>query len=434
MVRRPITEVDRPTRRRQTPVLAGVMEMVMPARLGRSFRWLLPAAVINNLGDGIGLAAGPLLVASLTRDPLLVSFAALLQQLPFLLFGFFAGAVTDRMDRRRIVVVVDILRAVALAGLAAAIVADRVTIWLVFATLFALGTAETFADTASQTLLPGIVPRADLGIANARTQGAFITTNQLVGPPIGAFLFAAGMAWPFLVNALCFTLGAVLISRITLNRVTAAVPAAPTSVQRDIAEGVRWLWHNPPMRTLALTIVAFNVTFGAAYSVLVLYASEQLGMGPVGFGLLTTASAIGGLIGTTSYGWLQRHFDLADIMRAGLVIETLTHLSLALTRSAPVALITMAVFGAHAFVWGTTSTTIRQRTVPDHLLGRVTSVYMVGVFGGLVVGALLGGVLARTFGITAPFWFGFVGSAALVVLLWGQFRHIVHATVEERTL
>ena len=100
---------------------------------------------------------------------------------------------------------------------------------------------------------------------------------------------------------------------------------------------------------------------------------------------------------------------------------------LALTTSAAIALITMVVFGAHAFVWGTTSTVVRQRAVPDALLGRVTGVYRVAIVGGLVIGAPLGGLLARTFGITAPFWFGFVGSALLVAILWREFDNIVHA-------
>ncbi len=181
------------------------------------------------------------------------------------------------------------------------------------------------------------------------------------------------------------------------------------------------------MRTLFITIVAFNVTFGAAWSVLVLYASERLGMDEVGFGLITTAMAIGGIVGTFSYGALERRFSLGDIMRVGLLIETGTHLVLALTTLPVVALATFTVFGAHAFVWHTTSTTVRQRAVPDELMGRVTGVYTVGVFAGIVVGTPLGGLLAREFGITAPFWFGFIGSALLVAVLWRQFDKIAHA-------
>ena len=191
-----------------------------------------------------------------------------------------------------------------------------------------------------------------------------------------------------------------------------------------MVEGFQWLLGHPPMRTLALTIVTFNVTFGAAWSVLVLYATQQLGMGAVGFGLLTTAIALGGLIGAAIYGRLERRFSLGNIMRVGLVIETLTHLSLALTREPIVALAVMVVFGAHATIWGTTSTAVRQRAVPDALLGRVTGVYTVAIFGGIVVGTPIGGLLARQFGITAPFWFGFVGSALLVAILWRRLLQI----------
>jgi len=407
-------------------VPAHLADAVAPARLGSSFRWLLSASVITNIGDGIAIAAGPLLVASQTRDPLLVSFALLSQYLPHLLFGILAGAVADRVDRRKIVAGVNLGRAVVLAALAATVATGTVSIAIVLFALFVLGSAETFADVSSSSLLPRVVPRQDLGLANARIQGAFLLSNQLLGPPIGALLFSLGMALPFAADAACFGLGALLVSRVVSDSRTDPAPAG-ASLRSDIMEGVRWLAAHPPMRTLVLTIVAFNVTFGAAWSVLVLYAIERLGMDALGFALLTTAVAIGGVIGTVSYGRLERRFSLGDIMRVGLLIETGTHLSLALTTSPAVALTTMAVFGAHAFVWGTTSTVVRQRAVPDALLGRVTGIYRVGVVGGIVVGTPIGGLLARTFGITAPFWFGFAGSAVLVALLWRQFSHIAHA-------
>ena len=406
--------------------LAAAADTIAPPRLGRSFRWLLASSILTNIGDGVAWAAGPLLIAALTRDPLIVSMAFLAQTLPQLLFGAVAGAVADRHDRRLIIALVNLGRAVVLAVLAGTIVSGTVSIAIVLVALFILGTAETFADVGSSSLLPRLVSREDLGVANARLQGALLLTNQLLIPPVGAFLFAAGMALPFAADAACFALGALLVSRIVIGG-REEPPAERSGLRADMMEGLRWLVANPPMRTLALTIFAFNVTFGAAWSVLVLYAQERLGMGAVGFGLLTTAMAVGGIIGTASYGSLERRFSLADIMRVGLLIETATHLVLALTMSAVVALGTMVVFGAHAFVWGTTSTVVRQRGVPDALLGRVTGVYTVGSSAGIVVGAPIGGWLALTFGITAPFWFGFIGSALLVVILWRQFDLIVHA-------
>ncbi len=404
---------------------ARIVETVAPARLGTSFRWLLSASFVNNVGDGVAITAGPLLVASQTRDPLLVSMALLSEYLPALLFGVISGVVADRFDRKRVVILVDLGRAFVLGVLVVTIVSGAVNIVLVLAALFILGTAETFADSASGALLPGLVSRGDLGIANARMQGTYLLTNELLLPPVGAFLFAVGPAIPFATNAAGFALGAVLISRV-VSGARDVLPERP-GVRAEMLEGIRWLVAHPPMRTLALTILAFNVTFGAAWSVLVLYAGERLGMDEVGFGLLTTAVAVGGLVGTASYGRLERRFSLGNIMRGGLLIETGTHLVLAVTTLPAVALATLAVFGAHAFVWGTTSTVVRQRAVPDAMLGRVAGVYTVALMGGLVVGTPLGGLLARTFGITAPFWFGFFGSAFLVVLLWRQFDHIVHA-------
>ncbi|MDQ2964925.1 MAG: MFS transporter [Chloroflexota bacterium] len=404
---------------------ARITETIAPTRLGRSFRWLLSATFVNNIGDGVVLSAGPLLVASLTRDPFLVSMALLSEYLPFILFGIVGGAVADRLNRKRMVVLVNLGRASVLAVLVATIITGTVSIAVVLIALFALGTAEVFADSASSTLLPGLVAHKDLGVANARMNGAFLLTNQLLAPPIGAFLFAAGMALPFATNAACFALGAVLISRVRTS--SPERTGEGSGLLAEMAEGIRWVIAHPPMRTLTLTILAFNVTYGAAWSVLVLYAGDRLGMDAVGFGFMTTAIAVGGIVGIASYDRLEKRFSFGNIMRVGLTIETCTHLVLAVTTSPAVALATLVVFGAHAFVWGTISTVVRQRAVPDELLGRVGGVYRMAIIGGLVIGAPIGGLLAREFGITAPFWFAFAGSALLVAVLWRQFDNIVHA-------
>lgn len=413
--------------------MSRLVDAVAPPRLGVPFRWLIASSWVSNVGDGIALAAGPLLVASLTSDARLVALGATLQWLPPLLFGLLAGALADRWDRRRIVLVVNVARAVVLATLAVAVAGGHATVGLVLGLLFLLGTAEVFADNAAQTFLPMLVARDDLAVANARLQTGFITLNQLAGPPVGAALFAAGAAWPAAGQALIVSAAAVLVARIVLPP-HRPDPAVRQHLGRDIVEGVRWVRHHAAVRTLVLTIFTFNITFGAAWSVLVLYATQRLGLGSVGFGLLTTVSAVGGLAGTAAYGWITRRVSLGNLMRIGLVVETLTHLGLALTRQPAVALAIFFVFGAHAFVWGTTSVTVRQRAVPRALQGRVGAVNMVGVFGGLVLGSGLGGVLAEQYGVTAPFWFAFAGSALFVVLIWRQLRHVAHADEREAPL
>jgi predicted MFS family arabinose efflux permease len=402
-----------------------LLDVVAPPRLGRGFRLLMASSWTSNVGDGIALAAGPLLVASKTDHEFLVALAALLQWAPPLVFGLWAGALTDRLDRRLIIITVDLLRALVLVLLAAAVAFDVAPIALVLVAMFLLGTAEVFADNTASTLLPMLVARDDLAIANARLQTGFVTINQLAAPPIGALLFMVGQFIPFAAQALVGVLAVVLIARLQLPE-HGRTPDENRPVWHDIVEGFRWTWHHAAVRTLVLTILIFNVTFGAAWSVLVLYATEHLGLGSVGFGLVTTVTAAGGLVGTLSYGWLTRRISLGNIMRIGLIIETLTHLALAATSSPYVAMPVFFMFGAHAFVWGTTSITIRQRAVPTELQGRVGAVNLVGVYGGLVVGAGIGGLIAQRWGVTAPFWFAFVGSAVFVVLIWRQLSHIAH--------
>ena len=297
-------------------------ERFAPERLGRSFRWLLGSTWVTNLADGITLAAGPLLVASQTRNPLAVAMAAFLQRLPWLLFGLYAGVVADRAHRRAIVATTGVVRILILAVLIMSIVVHRVDIALVLIALFLFGVNEAFGETASATLLPMLVAPRDLGLANARALTGVIVWNRLAGPPVGAALFAAGRALPFVGETVCVLAGVLLLLRVRLP------PPAPRAraarVRDEIRDGWRWLWAHPAVRTLAVTIFTFNVTYGAAWSVLVLYARERLGMNELGFGLITTAMAVGGLIGTASYGWLERRIPLGVIMRGGLIIETLT--------------------------------------------------------------------------------------------------------------
>ncbi len=393
--------------------------------MGRDFRWLLASSWTSNVGDGVALAAAPLLIASMTSSPILVAAGAILQFLPWLLFGLHAGAIADRFDRRRLVMVANAARAIVLAALCVFLVTGSANIWIVLAVAFLYGTAEVFVDTAGSTLLPMLVKPADLGTGNARLQAGYLVANQFAGPPLGAFLFAAGTAWPFLLEVVCVAFAVVLVSRMARTPVPPREQHAP--VHTDIAEGLRWLWRNPPVRMLVLIILLFNVTWAAPWGVLVLYATEHLHMGAVGYGALTTASAAGGILATVTFGWLERHVSFATLMRVVLTLEVLMHLAFALTSVGWVALIIMFGFGAYAFVWGTISTTVRQRLVPHALQGRVASVNMVGVFGGMVIGQALGGVIAETWGLTAPWWFAFGGALLTLLVVWRPISQIVSA-------
>lgn len=405
--------------------MSALVETVFPRRLGRPFRWLVSASWTSNIGDGIAIAAGPLLVASQTDSAFLVALAAMLERLPWLVFGLWAGVLADRLDRRAVVVVANLVRAVVIALLVGFIATGSVSIAVVLVAMFLWGTAEVFADTTQQTLLPMLVEPKDLGTGNQRLQAGFLTANQFVGPPVGAFLFAAGMVWPFVVQVVAVALAVVLVSRVRLPDVEPR--AERTHVRQDMAEGFRWIWHHKPVRTLALVILTFNVTWAAPGAILVKYALDHLHMSEVEYGLLTTAGAVGGIIGTVAYGWLERHVALATLMRVCLTLEVLYHAAFALASTAWVALLIMGVFGVYAFVWGTLSTTVRQRAVPREFQGRVGSIYMICVFGGIALGQLLGGVIAEHWGLVAPWWFACAGAGLTLALVWRSLTNIAHA-------
>ncbi|QWC85426.1 MFS transporter [Nocardioidaceae bacterium] len=404
-----------------------ILDRLLPSRLGTDYRWLLGASWTANLGDGIALAAGPLLVASLTRDPLLVGLSTFLLFAPPMLIGLYAGVVVDRSDRRTVALVTDALRALLLVAVVALIVTDTLTVGVLLTMVFLIGVTETFADGSFSAMLPQLVGPRDLGVANARQMAGFVVANRLAGPPLGAALFTVGTVWPYAAQVVLALLAVVLMSRITLRRGRVDRDRTRGAAAREVREGLRWLRGHAALRTLTITIFAFNVTFGATLAVLVLYALEVLEMGEVGYGLLTTASAVGGLIGMVAYDRLEGALPLGVLMRIGLAVETVFHFVFALNRLPVVALAMMVVFGVHEFVWGTIMTTIRMRAVPEALQGRVGSAYRFAGTAGLAAGAGLGSVLAGALGVVAPFWFGFVGSVLLLVWLWRPLMQVAHA-------
>lgn len=394
-----------------------------PSELGRDFRRIFPAAVISNLGDGALVAAGPLLVASITSEPAAVGAAAFVQQLPWLLFALFSGVLVDRLDRRLMIVAADTFRATVLAALGLAVLLDTAPLWAVYVALFLLGTAETLADNASGALLVSAVPKDHLGKANARLFASGTVLQQLGGPPLGALLFAAGAGIPLVFDAITFAAAATLIARVAV-RPPLPDGSARTAIWQEVREGVRWLWHHSGVRTLALSILVMNITFCAAFATWVLFARERLGLTETQFGLLVSVGAVGGVLGMPTYHFLEPRVGSVTLLRAGLVVETTVHLVLALTRSPWVAGATMAVFGVHAVVWGIVSTTTRQLATPDALMGRVNSVYLLASVGGAAVGSALGGVLAQRFGLAAPFAIAFVAMVVTTAVVWRPLRNV----------
>jgi MFS family permease len=390
----------------QAPEVAG-------RRLGVDYWKLWTASAVSNFGDGVRLTALPLLAATLTRDPVLVSGVFTAGFLPWLLFSLVSGALVDRWDRRVMMVTANVFRAVAIGLLGAVALVGFESLPLVYVIAFLIGTAETLFDNAAQALLPQVVGKKNLETANGRLQTAEVVANQFVGPPVGALLFALAAGTPFLVDGGTFAFSAILILSITGLPRQARSPAALSRIPTEIREGLRWLWRHRVLRTLAAMVGIWNLMSMAWGAIMVLFALDVLGLSELGFGLLLSSYAVGGAVG----GLLARRVSRAVGPGTALLLAVVTSGIVVLVAglaSDPILVGAMfAITGFVGLVWNVITVSLRQSIIPDHLLGRVNSVYRLLAWGTIPVGAALGGVLANTFGLRAPF---LVAAAVQVVM------------------
>ncbi len=391
--------------------------------LGPEFLKLWAASAVSNVGDGVTVVAAPLLAASLTRDPLLVAGLAFAVQLPWLLLSLVSGAIVDRLDRRIVMGAVAAFRSALIGVLGLVVLADAASIPLLYCVFFLLGAAETVFDPASVTVLPTIVPREGLPKANARLAGTSTVVNVFVGPPLGSFLFAAAAALPFLIAGASFAAACALVLALRGTfRVERGEDTPPPRLRGEIAEGVRWLARHRLLRSMAMALGLMNLTMAAWNSILVLFATERLGLGPRGFGLLLSAYALGGTAASVVAQQVITRLGPGRTLRIGLLIEAGTAMVLALTGEPFVAGAVLALFGFHAIVWGTLTISLRQELIPSALLGRVNSAYdMIGK-GTSALGVVVGGLLAANFGLVSPFWFAASGMTLLTLVVWPVFR------------
>lgn len=391
-------------------------------RLGGNFAKLWAASTTSALGSGLTTIAAPLFVASRTSDPILVSVGFAVSWLPWLVFALPGGVLVDRVDRRRLMVLIDAVRIVAVGVLAVAILDGVAGVALLYGVLVVVNTGEVVFRAASGAMIPAIVPRARLERANGWLSGGATVMQSMIAGPLGGLLFVVAASIPFFVNAGTYAASAVLIGLVAGRyRVSERAVETKRSVRSEVIEGLRWLMRQRLLRTMALLIGLLNVTLIAAISVLVLLAKERLHLGSVGYGLLFTCIAVGGILGSVFGDRLIERFTATWTIRIGLLIEAGMHLTLAASRSPYLIGFALFAFGVHGALWGIVGSSLRQRLAPPEMLGRVGSSILFVVAGGNCVGALMGGVLASRFGLTAPYWVGFVVAVVVIAMTWRVF-------------
>jgi MFS family permease len=405
------------------------------AILGFEFRKLQAASGFSNLGDGIGLAAAPLLAAALSWDPTLVAGLVFAQRVPWFLFSLLSGALVDRLDRRLVIGSANLFRTVLLGLLGSAVFAGRANLPLLYVIFFFLGSAETLIDNAALAILPAIIPCDRLERANGRLFATQTVANELVGPLLGGLLFSISTAAPFLVSSGSF-MAAALLALCLRGQFRALRPegSLQSTIWADIEEGMRWFWRHRLLRTLAAMSGTFNFFWAATAGIFVLVAQDVLGLNDVGFGLVLASGAFGGILGGLVAERIVKRLGTGRVIFVTNLLPGIAYVVIALTTNPFVVGAMFALLSFANMVGNVILISLRQSIIPDHLLGRVASGYRLLVLGALPIGALFGGGVARAFGLTAPYWAGGVTLAVMAFVWLHMVSNQTVATAQEQLL
>lgn len=390
-------------------------EPVSPQLSGAFWR-LFGSSAASNLADGVGRAVVPLLAATLTRDPLLISAITSLSFLPWLLFALPAGTLVDRSDRRRVMIRSNLFRAVLFALLASVVATGTASIWLLYVVVFMLGVAETLYDSAARAVLPQIVRRDQLDRGNGLLVTAETGMQTFVGAPVGALVFGLVAAAPLFGNMAFYAVAALVMVTVA-GRFAPERNAAPAAGFRaELAAGVRWLWGHRFLRQLAAVNGVTSALQSMPNAVLVLYVLEVARVQEVFYGLVMLGGGVGGLLGGLVAPAVSRRLGRVRTLSLTAVLFPLPLIAMSLTDNA---ILGGTLYGLAAFfvmIGNVLSMSLRQALIPEELFGRVQGSYRTLVWGGIPIGALAGGVLAATTNV--PTVFAVSGIGCLVVGVW----------------
>jgi len=368
--------------------------------LPSNFRRLRLATGISNLGDGIRLTALPLLATRLTSDPRLIAGVAIADRVPWLVFILPGGALADRLDRLRMRIRLDLARTVVSFALVTMIATGHITIPLLYLVTALLSSAEAIVDSSSMAIVPSLVGADELEHAGGQMQAVELITNGLVGPPVGGLLLGVALAAPFAVDASSFLLSALVALSIS-GSYTVAVDGHRASTRRpmrsEIADGLRWLWHERLFRSLALWSTVLGTVSFIGGSVFVVFAKRNLRVSDAAYGLLLIPPSVGGVFGA----WLAprlRSRSLSLVLSVSIASSGIAYLVISRLSSAPAVGLLLGVTAVGTVVWNVLTLALRQRLIPNELLGRVGASYRFLVYIGMPFGALAGGLIANSFG------------------------------------
>jgi MFS family permease len=382
----------------------------VPLRRNRDFLLFWLGQVLSTAGTRATAVAFPLLVLAVTGSAIDAGTVGFAQTLPFIVWFLPAGALVDRWDRKRVMLVCELVRFVVMLSVMGAIAADRFSLAHILVAAFVEGSALVFFELAEGAALPHVVPQHQLSTALAQNQARQQAAN-LSGQPLGGALFAVGRALPFAFDAFSY-----LVSAATLLLIRPSFQDERTETDRSmmsqIGDGVRFLWRQPFLRTCSVFAAVANFVI-SALSLTVIVRVQDLGGGPTVVGLVMSAFGIGALVGSSVAPMVQRRFRARTIV---LVTSALEGLAWALLAAAPNPLLLAVCIGLGTAVMPSLNVMLgryRYALTPDELQGRVMSAFRALAWGAIPFGAMAAGFTLELVGSTETV----IGLAAIMGLL-----------------
>ncbi len=363
---------------------------------------MLAATSTSSVGNGLVNVAFPLLAVTLTREPLLIAGVAIAGRLPWLLVSLPAGALADRMDRRRLIGIVEVARALVLLGLGVTIAFGHTTLVLIYATALVVGALETAFAAATRAMIPSLVDDEDIPQANGYLLAAETAAEQFAGPAMGGLLFAWAPALPFLGDAASFAGSAAMLTR-AVPRSEPQVRTLPTTLMDDVRASLRWFRMQPALRVLALIVSTFAFCQSMVLSVLVLYGLRVLGLTRTEYGLFLSVAAVGDVLGSILAHRVHARIGASLTIVAAGATAACGYLILASTSTIAIGTLGCTL-EAFAVALGNVATlSLRHKLIPTEQFGRVNNAFRTCVYAVVPLGALAGGVLTTQTSIRTTF-------------------------------
>ena len=401
--------------------------------LPKSYWRLFTSSTVSNLGDGMVVAAGPLLALQLTNDSRLIAAVTFAAMLPWLVLSLPAGVYLDRHDRQKIMYRANLVRGLVFTLIAVSAANDTLNIYLLIAASAVAGVCELFFDMSSQAILPAIVEEESLELANSRLYISQIISNGFIGLPLGAWIFVIAISAPFAVNAVALVIAAILIRSIKVKN-TAIIEQTNAPFSSELKQGLIWLWKHDLLRTLAIMLGVANMCGMFAHAVFVKFVRDELGLGARGFGILLAAISIGSILGGLVGESVSKRLGSTVALITAYVIFGLSDLIPGIFPQIWAVAISGVVMSIAGTIWNVITVSMRQRLIPPELFGRVNSVYRFIGTGTTAIGALIGGQIAYNFGLRATYLAsGVLLLIALVALSPAFFRAAKIYIEPERT-